>query len=231
MPFGKRGLIRNEEPLDSAVSYPVLPPNPTRHERRVYTWRTCNAFSVGQGLVSFVYHVLASGVLAIAILFVSPVYLTRFANAMTPYWPLLARARPYMDAHGHHQLFLYMSAAYFKDAVLIGVFSVRNLFWMIVLMWQLRSKLEPQFTRRALLGLVSPLSLWFWIDQIYYGPTDIWYNILFTSVFNGGIVWGLILPAGLDALLVLYSFYSPMLLLFPLMEGGALGQLKQMRRM
>ncbi|HUZ67766.1 MAG TPA: hypothetical protein VMU56_08910, partial [Beijerinckiaceae bacterium] len=198
MAFGKRGLVRNEEPHDSAVSYPVLPPNATTIEWLTGFWKLCKVLpgGIGQGVISFGYHVLLSAVLAVAILFIKPTDLARFADGMRPYWPLLSRARPYMDAHGHHQLFLYMSAAYFKDMALIIFFSIRNIFWVIMSFIMFSSKMKIRFRSKTfLVGLIAPLALVFWLGLLYYGPSRIPPDVLHRSVFDGDVYWGIVFPA------------------------------------
>jgi hypothetical protein len=227
VPFGKRGQIAGGAPRGEADPFIPPPPNATGFQKTKNFWNACKAcpFGIGQGVVSCVYHLLASAVLTIVILFMSSSALTWFANSMTPYWPLLAHARPYMDAHGRHQLFLYMCAMYFKDVALIALILLRNLYWMTIMVVGLRSNIDFGFEPRRLLGLVAPVVLIYWLDQFYYDQTQLT-DSLHRSVFDGDIYRGIVGPAGADAVLVLYIFYSPFILLF---RGGVLAQLKQLR--
>ena len=189
-------------------------------------------FGLGQGVISYGYHVLASVVLSIAILFINQDALSRFAEAMTPYWPLLSRARPYMDVHGHHELFLYMGAMYFKDMALIAIFSARNIFWIVASFIMISSKAKICLRRRTfLVGLITPLALAFWVTQLYYGPV---HDVLHRSLYDGNVYWGIVFPALLlNPILVLVSFYSAFMIFFPEVEGanGHIATLNEMRNL
>jgi len=216
MPFGKRNLIVDHEAQALSPEFEPLPPDATTWERLTFIWKICKRFAILQGVVTFVYHTVATAVLSVGILFINQDSLARLAALLTPYWPLLARAQPYMDAHGHHELFLYMSAMYFKDGLLMAVFSLRHLYWVIVLVIQMRGKwtLDLQF-KKATLGLLMPPALFLWIDIQYYGPDQIPGDVLGRSVFDGNIYWGIIGPAFVAPLFLFFAFYS-FLLIFSL---------------
>jgi hypothetical protein len=127
--FGKRDLPPVEAPSpDLKIDYPILADKPTSLEWLRWFWNVCELMpgQLGKGFISMGHHVLASLFLTVFILFLGNVNLTLLANTLKPYWPLLVRAQPYMDAHGRHQIFLFMAAMYFKDAMLAIAFLIWN---------------------------------------------------------------------------------------------------------
>ena len=238
MPFGKRGLTQNEfekQEAELRAAMPVMPRNPTTIQWLVCVWKLCRVApcGFGQGFISFGYHVFASVSLAIATLFVSADALTRLSTALSPYWPLLDRVRPYMDAHGRHQLYLYACATFFKDMVLIILFLIRNLIWLTYSFWSIGRRTKIRFQPKTYwMGLIAlPALAFLFLSQLYYGPKTPNFMLL-GSVYYGNIYKGLLFPSLLMyPMLVLFCYYSAYLVFFPGDFGdpeGGKAKLKQM---